>query len=216
MASLSTSTSVSHGRSGRPAAEYILMCFQAVSLWVKQTIYPASIKNFFRVSEHLYRGAQPSFASIRNLKKLGVATIINLRASKENDREKSFVEQLGMKYHSIPISCEIPDRSHYLEFLKIVKETKKGAVFVHCFFGADRTGFMIALYRILIQGWTRRQAIDEMVYGGFSHHRHWHPNLSATLEQLDLDSIRQEIAPSKWRTFISAFKRAWKAILPQK
>ena len=38
----------------------------------------------------------------------------------------------------------------------------KRPVFVHCKHGADRTGTMVAFYRILFEGWSKDEAIREM------------------------------------------------------
>lgn len=41
---------------------------------------------------------------------------------------------------------------------------------VHCWHGSDRTGAVIAAYRIVQQGWSQHDAIDEMINGGYGFH----------------------------------------------
>jgi protein tyrosine/serine phosphatase len=46
-----------------------------------------------------------------------------------------------------------------VKFLQIVTDPEKVPVFVHCQHGADRTGVMAASYRIIVQGWSKDQAL---------------------------------------------------------
>ena len=45
--------------------------------------------------------------------------------------------------------------------LAVIDARENWPVFVHCQRGADRTGVIIAVYRILRDKWTAEQAIDE-------------------------------------------------------
>jgi protein tyrosine/serine phosphatase len=64
-------------------------------------------------------------------------------------------------------------------------------VFVHCRYGSDRTGTMIAIYRIAVQNWDREEAIREMVEGGYGFYPMWE-NLKIYLRRLDIDAIRRD------------------------
>ena len=44
---------------------------------------------------------------------------------------------------------------------------------MHCQQGADRTGTMMAFYRIAVQGWPKDDAIAEMKNGGYGFHSIW-------------------------------------------
>ena len=85
----------------------------------------------------------------------------------------------------------IPEQRQVVRFLTIVTDPKKTPVLVHCRHGADRTGTMCAVYRIVVQGWTKEEAIKEMTDGGFGFHRAWGNHLIQWINNLDIDRIRQ-------------------------
>ena len=117
------------------------------------------IPRFHEVNSGLYRGGMPGEEGLGCLQKMGVKTIVNLRDDKD---ERDIVEKLGMRYAHIPLTASkgIPDSS-IREFFKIVSEPENRPVFVHCRRGADRTGTMIAFYRIAFEGWDRERAYRE-------------------------------------------------------
>ena len=80
-----------------------------------------------------------------------------------------------------------------VDFLRIVSTAEFQPVLVHCRHGSDRTGMMVAIYRIVVEGWTKAQAIDEMVNGGYGYHPVWR-NLVRYIDALDVDAIRAELA----------------------
>lgn len=130
------------------------------------------LPNFHQVEPFLYRGGQPRGKGLEKLQQMGIKTIINLRGGKQPLKEQAECNKLGLKFISIPISHHhIPSDSDVEQFLQVVQEAKedpsKGSVFVHCKAGEDRTGCMIALYRVKEDGWTSRQACDEMQKLGF-------------------------------------------------
>ncbi|NIO81050.1 MAG: hypothetical protein GTN53_10610 [Candidatus Aminicenantes bacterium] len=127
-----------------------------------------SLPNFYKVSDTLYRGAQPRKQGFEELKKLGIKTVVNLRGS---SRERILVEEAGLKYYQIPMFAAFPKKKKFARFLEIVSDPSNHPVFVHCKHGADRTGAAVAIYRIKIQNWNVEESINEMVYGGYNFHR---------------------------------------------
>ena len=149
----------------------------------------AGVPNLHKVSDELYRGAQPSAEGMQSLKDFGINTIINLR-SIHSDRDE--IGSLDLTYKHIRMTALTPDEKDILRFLHIVTDPANTPVFVHCQHGADRTGLMSAIYRIVIQGWTKADAIEEMTDGGFGFHRiFW--NLVWFLENLDVEALKQKI-----------------------
>ncbi len=149
----------------------------------------AGCPNLYQVSDTLYRGAQPDRNGFENLKKLGIKTVVNLR-SLHSDQE--LLSGLGIRYISIPINTWDVLEEQVLEFLRIVKQADASPVFVHCQHGADRTGTMIAAYRIVEQNWEKERAIREMTYGGYNYHPLW-KGLPNFLNNLDIESIRRKL-----------------------
>lgn len=130
-------------------------------------IVKEGLPNFFKVSDTLYRGAQPTQTGFQELKKLGIKTIINLR---EHHTDEKLINGMGFNYFPIPTATSKPLKDHYQKFLDIVKNPDLQPVFVHCRQGADRTGTAVALYRITVQKWDTEEAIRELQQGGYGYH----------------------------------------------
>jgi tyrosine-protein phosphatase SIW14 len=147
---------------------------------------PAGVGNFHQVSGTLYRGAQPTDEGFQNLAKLGVKTVIDLRGSEHSMAdEKRVVEADGMRYVSIPMrGLHRPTEDQIGAALKVIEDPKSGPVFVHCRRGADRTGAVIACYRITHDKWDNERAFEEAVDDGMSPFqlaiRHFVKTFSAT------------------------------------
>ena len=169
----------------KPAAE-------RSSKWA-QPIEMAGVPNLHKVSETLYRSAQPSSEGMKNLKKLGVKSIVNLR-SFHSDRDE--LGETGLAYEHIYMKAWHPEEKEAVRFLQIVTDQKRGPVLVHCKHGSDRTGVMCALYRIVVQGWTKKEALAEMTKGGFGFHEVW-VNLPGWIADLDIERIKKKAGLDK-------------------
>jgi protein tyrosine/serine phosphatase len=157
-------------------------------LWA-QPIVLDGVPNLHKVTDQLYRSAQPTAEGMGNLKKRGMETIINLRSFNSDRKE---IGGTGLGYEHIYMKAWHPERKEVVRFLQIVTNEKRTPVLVHCQHGADRTGTMCALYRVIIQGWTKEAAIQEMRDGGYGFHEIW-KNLPEWIEELDIESIRKEL-----------------------
>ena len=158
------------------------------SAWAQPLSLPG-VPNLHKVSDVLYRSAQPTGAGMRNLKKLGIETIVNLR-SFHSDRDE--IGNTGLAYEHIYMKAWHPEEEDVIRFLQIVTNPKRTPVLVHCQHGADRTGLMVAIYRIVVQGWSREDAAREMTEGGFGFHEVW-INLIPWLDALDIDRIKKQV-----------------------
>jgi protein tyrosine phosphatase (PTP) superfamily phosphohydrolase (DUF442 family) len=154
--------------------------------WAEPLQLPG-LPNLHKVSDELYRGAQPAAEGMKELQKLGVKTVVNLRFV-ISDRDKLKGTALG--YEHINMVTFYPVTGDVVRFLKIVTDPNRTPVFVHCQHGADRTGTMCAIYRIAVQGWSKDEAIEEMTKGGFGHHPIW-KNLVEFIRELDIDQIKR-------------------------
>ena len=148
----------------------------------------AGVPNLHKVSENLFRSAQPTAIGMKNLKKLGIETVINLR-SFNSDREE--IGLTGLAYEHIYMKAWHPEEKEIIRFLQIVTNPKRTPVLVHCQHGADRTGTMSAIYRIAVQGWTKEQALKEMTAGGFGFHSVWE-NLPPWINDLDINELKKK------------------------
>jgi protein tyrosine/serine phosphatase len=152
-----------------------------------QPLERPGVSNLFKVSDDLYRGAQPSAEGMKELKKMGIKTIINLR-SFHSDRDE--IGETGLAYEHIYMKAWHAEDKEVVRFLQIVSNPNRTPVFVHCMHGSDRTGTMCALYRIAIQGWSKEDALEEMTKGGYGFHGVW-KNLPKYIEELDMDDIKK-------------------------
>lgn len=146
------------------------------------------VPNLHKVSDTLYRSAQPTTQGMENLQRLGIKTVICLRA---NHSDKELVGKTGLTVEAIPMDTWDIEREDAVGFLKIATDPKRAPVLVHCQHGADRTGTMCATYRIVVQGWTKKAALREMTEGGFGFHSVWR-NLIRWVEKLDVERVRRE------------------------
>ncbi len=127
------------------------------------------IPNFYQVDEILYRGGQPNQEGWNKLKSLGIKTVISLRGKDgESLQEEELVKSLGMQFYNLPMSVyKRPTDKQVIAFLEIILTKDNQPVFVHCSSGRDRTGAMIAMYRVLVSGLTIKQAYNEAKRFGF-------------------------------------------------
>ena len=145
------------------------------------------LKNFHQVTTNLYRCAQPGDAGMRQLEKLGVKTVINLRGLHSDTDE---LKGTALRNERIYFNTWHPEDEDVVRFLKIITATNGAPFVVHCQHGSDRTGTMIAIYRIAVEGWTKDEAIEEMTKGGFGFHPLWE-NLIRYLRALDVDALKK-------------------------
>ncbi len=146
------------------------------------------LPNLHKVSDILYRGAQPEAVGFKKLKEMGIKTVINLRKF-HSDRDE--IDDLVFNYQHIYMTAWHPEEKELVKFLRIVSDPSNQPVFVHCQHGADRTGTMCALYRLAINGWSKKQALDELTQGGFGYHPIW-KNLEKYILELDVEDVKQK------------------------
>lgn len=135
------------------------------------------LPNLGRVNERLYRGGQPETKGFDALRRLGVEIVVDLNTSQDAiHKERTEVESRGMRYLSIPWSARsLPRKEQVEEFLRLTRDHPRTTIFVHCHRGADRTGVMVAAYRMAFEGWTPEQALAEMER--FKFHGFWYRHL---------------------------------------
>lgn len=166
-----------------------MFVFPAVA--AEKTIQPRNdipgLSNFAKVSDDMYRGAQPEPAGFTELKKLGIKTIVNLRA---NHSDEQWLTGLGFYYINVPMEANNIGDTQAVAFLKVVTDPRYKPYFVHCQHGADRTGTMIALYRMYEQGWPREKALGEL--STYKFHECF-INLRRYLKKVNLQGLRQKV-----------------------
>ena len=155
--------------------------------WAAKVEQPG-LSNLHRVTDLIYRCAQPTADGMHSAEKLGIKTVISLRAFHS---EKDEVESTTLRTERIRFKTWHPEDEDVVRFLKIVSNTNAGPFLVHCQHGSDRTGMMIAIYRVAVQGWKKDEAIQEMTDGGFGFHEMW-KNLIGYLKNLDIETLKKQ------------------------
>lgn len=145
------------------------------------------LSNFYEVTTNLYRGAQPGALGMKELKGMGIKTVLNLRSFHSDNSLITRGDLNLARLHMEPWRAKDEDA---VRFLKIVTDTNNLPVFVHCQRGADRTGMLCAVYRVAVCGWTKDAAVQEMKQGGFAFNPVWR-NLVNYIERLDVDALKK-------------------------
>jgi len=129
---------------------------------------PKDLPNFAVVAPGIYRGAAPTAKGLAELKKLGVAHVIDLRIERKGqDEEAAAAKRLGLERTRIRMGREAPTKAQVKEFMDIIRQAKAKPVFIHCQHGADRTGAMVGIYRAVDCGWKFDDIWKEMRRYGF-------------------------------------------------
>ncbi len=147
------------------------------------------LENFYKVDEKIYRSGQPNRDEFKKLYDYGIRYDLNLRQLHDDEDE---LADTPIKSYHIPINTPSMSYEQLVEAVSYLLKTD-GKTLVHCMHGSDRTGTVIAGYRIGVQGWSKEKAIDELINGGFGHHSFWFPNLPKLLNALDVEKFRKDI-----------------------
>ncbi len=142
-------------------------------------------ENFYQVTDRIYRSAQPSARAMREYERFGIKTVISLRYFHDDVDE---AEHTALKLIEVPINTWNIDDRDVISVLRLLRDSE-GPLLLHCQHGADRTGLMIAMYRIVFQGWSKEQALYELREGGFGFHSIW-MNIPNYIERVDVEKIK--------------------------
>jgi protein tyrosine phosphatase (PTP) superfamily phosphohydrolase (DUF442 family) len=136
--------------------------------------YPG-LPRFQQVDERLYRGGQPTQGGINKLRELGIDTVINLRGAGDLTRaEEAEVRAAGLNYFNISLpSWGRPQHERVARILELINAPENGRVFIHCKEGVDRTGTILAIYRMTHDGWSSTQALAEAEQLGMRRTQFW-------------------------------------------
>ncbi|MBS4080175.1 phosphatase domain-containing protein [Pseudomonas rustica] len=163
--------------------------------------------NLFQMSPTLYRSALPDSGAVPLLKNLKVATVITfLPESDQNWLSDSDINQVQLPYRTNHV-----DDADVLKTLRAIQAAEaNGPVLLHCKHGSDRTGLMAAMYRVVVQGWSKEDALSEMTQGGFGESGHFRDSVRYVM-QADADKLRTALANGDCSTsaFATCSMKSW-------
>jgi protein tyrosine phosphatase (PTP) superfamily phosphohydrolase (DUF442 family) len=128
----------------------------------RRDVAEVEVKNFGKVNDHIYRGGQPDDDEYTQLSGLGIKTVIDLREDAEKFARRS-AEDAGLQYVNLRLNSKRPPTAEEAKlFLTLVNDKTNWPVYVHCAGGRHRTGVLLAVYRMEIDGWDADRAYREM------------------------------------------------------
>ncbi len=151
------------------------------------------LPNFIQVSPSLYRGGQPTPEGFVRLHEMGIKTIVNVRGG---DIDQKAMGELTFDYLQRPMSAWSPSDDDVVWFLKIATNPNQAPVFLHCQHGSDRSGYLIAMYRVVIEGWERERAINEMTAHGMGFHDIYQ-GLIDYVREADVETLQARIGSAR-------------------
>ncbi|MES9992145.1 MAG: tyrosine-protein phosphatase [Candidatus Thiodiazotropha sp.] len=154
-----------------------------------QPMLGSELANFYRLSNEVYRSKQPDDEDMSALEAMGMRAILNLR---EHHSDEDEARGNRLKLYRVPVNAGDIDDDFVVQALQVIAESEK-PILIHCWHGSDRTGVVAAMYRMVFQEWTREQAIDELVNGGYGYHANFYPNIERYLQTVDITAIKQKV-----------------------
>ncbi len=152
-------------------------------------ILVSSFTNLYQVNQNVYRSEQPSSRQFKALRDVGVRSVINLRHV-FNDNIK--LGSSGIVPYHLRINTWYLSREELVAALKLIQQAEK-PVLIHCRHGSDRTGAVIAVYRMVFDNWTKEEAIKEFLAPNYGYHRDVFPKILQLVEAIDVEELKSEL-----------------------
>jgi protein tyrosine phosphatase (PTP) superfamily phosphohydrolase (DUF442 family) len=168
-----------------------VFCFAAYSQRNPMWAVPVAanfVPNFYQVDSGIYRCAQPDKQAFAELSEMGITTVVNLRYF-ETDKRKA--KNTDLQLIHIKMRASKCKEEEVVAALRLLQH-RQGAIVIHCKHGADRTGLIIALYRIVFQDWDKETAIDELQHGDYNFHPIF-SNIPQYIRDLDVNGVKEKV-----------------------
>jgi protein tyrosine/serine phosphatase len=154
-----------------------------------QPVALEGVPNLHRLTPTLYRSEQPTALGMKNLEKLGIRTVIDLRAFNDDRAE---MRGTTLRAVHVPVHTWHLETADIVAVMRELRHPENGPFLIHCQHGADRTGLMSAMYRMVEQNWTAEDALRELVDGGYGYHSMWR-NIKRYVRSADVDALRAAV-----------------------
>lgn len=147
-----------------------------------------NLKNWYWVDGKVYRSEQPDAEAMAALEQFGIRRVLNLREFHE-DRDEA--KDTGLELFHLPLNAGNIQTADMVKALKIIRAADT-PILIHCWHGSDRTGAVVAMYRIIEQGWSREAALDELVNGGYGYHSIY-GNIRDYILAVDVEAVKKQV-----------------------
>lgn len=149
--------------------------------------------NLYRLDDKLFRSEQLTEKDYELLRKNNINTLINLRFFDRNDDRQAFGKTPLTLVNTPLLTWSITPQEVARVLWQIEQHQRNGAVLIHCYHGADRTGLISAMYRVVYQNWELNEAKREMMQGPYGFHSVW-KNIEGFFTEKNINKIKQELA----------------------
>lgn len=153
--------------------------------------------NFHQVSPEIYRSAQPDAAQMKAIEQQGIKTVLNLRQWNDDDSEAKGTHLLLRR---VPINAAVINDDKVVSALREVRFAPK-PLLVHCWHGSDRTGLVVAMYRLVFEQTSKAEVLAELRQPQFGYHESYYPNIARYISSVNVDQIRQRVLADNPRQF---------------
>lgn len=146
------------------------------------------LNNFWKINDTIYRSEQPHKKDFVYLNNLGFRAVLNLRTC---HTDKKLINNFNIVEYNVKMKAGHFGDKEIIESIKVIRDSPKPLI-VHCWHGSDRTGVVIAMFRIIYQNWTKEQALLELQNGGYGFHTVF-SNIQEYIKNVDVENIRSEV-----------------------
>ena len=163
--------------------------------------------NLFQMSPTLYRSALPDSGALPLLERLRVGSVVSFLP----ESDASWLSTAKITQVHLPYRTNHVDDADILKALRTIQTAEaNGPVLMHCKHGSDRTGLIAAMYRVVVQGWTKEEALNEMTQGGFGDSTHFKDGIRYMM-QADVEKLRTALANGDCSTspFAACSMKSW-------
>ena len=168
----------------------ILLCCSLLILTGCRTSGDVAVRNFHQVNSDMYRSSQPNRLQMKQLHEFyGIKSVVNLR---EYHSDRDEIGELPLKLYEVPIAAGKLSENDLKTVLLIIKDAPK-PILVHCMHGSDRTGAVIAAYRIVYGNYPVEAAINELKEDRYGHHKQVYPNIERLLRSINWNELKNQI-----------------------
>lgn len=171
----------------------VALLMQVICCMSAQAVQPVEfipgVENCYRINRDVYRSGQPDKTGFRLLQKLGIKTVLNLREYHRDHIKAAGTSLLLLNYPVAAGAVTLEDLEAVLHMMRHAPKP----ILVHCWHGSDRTGIVVAAYRIVEQNVSVEDAEKEFIDERFGHHEFWYGNLRRLLRETDWAAFKKKL-----------------------